>query len=107
MLIGAAFAVSFACTILFPDPKKHPNSPSYSQATIAIWITVSALLGAGVAILLSLRDVVEERQTNEKRPSRLVRIYFGKGWVSLLIWFITIIVLSIPVFTILFGFLGL
>src|SRR5262245_31181181 len=63
-----------------------------TPAGAAIVIAVVACGGMFVGILLSLKDVVARRIENGEPVSLVLRIYFGWGGGSLLIWFLTIFI---------------
>lgn len=49
-----------------------------------------AVVGAGIASLLLVRDAVRKRRDRGQRVPLLLRLYFANGWLSLPLWIITV-----------------
>jgi len=103
-MLGGAAATPIA---LLVAGIRQPPTVDLSPATIVIALVVAAVIGAGLAILLSLKDVVVRRQAAGQRVSWLLQVYFAKGRMSLLVWGVTAVVASFPIMIVLLGYLGL
>ena len=97
---GSAFVASLLVAItLIRD--KDPKIASLSPITIAIATILVAIGGALLGLALSLKDTVQRRLERGAPVNFLLRLCFGMGIVSLLIWCVTIFfacILSIFIF---------
>jgi hypothetical protein len=66
------------------------NQNELTPTTAAIVIAVTGFGGMVIGIFLSLKDVVTRRMENGEPVNWLLKVYFGLGGWSLLIWFVTI-----------------
>jgi len=60
-------------------------------------ITGAAAIGAAAGLMLALKDVVQRRIGSGRHVNPLLRTYFGLGVVSLIVWFITAIVVAFAI----------
>ena len=60
----------------------------------------TALIGAAVASLLLVADAVRNSKQNGRRVPAILRWYFANGWLSLILWSITVFVGVIAVLVI-------
>lgn len=56
---------------------------------------IAVLVGCALGLMLELKDVVERRCAAGQPVNPILRAYFGSQIRSLLLWFVTIIVLTI------------
>lgn len=71
------------------DPKSHFELSTPLMVGLALG---SLVVGAVLALALSLKDVVRRRMERGKRVSPLLRLLFGGGRGSLVLWFVLAIV---------------
>jgi hypothetical protein len=107
ILGGAAAAALAVLLAVWRGANREQGKATFGPAAIAVIVVVAAFLGALVAVLLSLKDVVRRRMDSGQRVSRLLRVYFGGGAVSLMVWVLTVLLLGIPAIIVLFGVLRL
>jgi hypothetical protein len=65
---------------------------SLSAPLVAALTVASAVIGALLALALSLKDVVQRRINREEPVSPILRLYFGSGVQSLAVWFLTVLI---------------
>ncbi|HWE36635.1 MAG TPA: hypothetical protein VG406_08715 [Isosphaeraceae bacterium] len=68
-----------------------------SETTIAVVGAISAVVGAGLVLLLSLKDAVRRRLDDGRPVHRLLRLGFGMGRWSLFFWFLTAFLVTMVV----------
>ena len=66
-----------------------------STVLIVVLVGISAATGAFLALALSVKDVVRQRIARGEQVNLLLRIYFGMGFVSLVAWFPTVLVIGV------------
>lgn len=87
----ATAAVVIAGAVKFSrDPKSHIELSTPLIVGLALG---SLVLGAVLALALSLKDVVRRRIDRGKSVSPLLRLFFGGGRGSLALWFVLAIFL--------------
>ncbi len=104
---GAAAAALVVAMFAIREFGFRQRQVDLSPAIQAIIVAVAPILGAVVAILLSLKDTVERRQATGQSVSWLLRVYFGNGRQSLILWFMTSLGVAFIAIIILFGCMGL
>jgi hypothetical protein len=90
---GAVAGAAVTAAVLL---KKRRGAQEFDQFDITekILVVVGAgVIGAILAIVLSMKDVVERRIEQGKPVNFLLKLYFAFRWVSIVVWFITIMVL--------------
>jgi hypothetical protein len=91
---GGAVAGAVVTTVL--SLKRRQGAQGFDQFSIAekILVVVGAgIIGAIMAIVLSLKDVVERRIEQGKPVNPILKLCFAFRWVSIVVWFVTIMVI--------------
>ena len=85
--IGAAAAGGIAA---FAAVKKNRDLGIGLASTIVIG---GAVIGCIMGVMLSLKDIVRRRIESGETVHPLLKLYLGMRFVSVIVWFVTIIVL--------------
>lgn len=81
---------------LFRAAVRDPDG-IFTPGAIAAVLVGSAIVGGLIGLLLSLKDTVARRVAAGEPCHWLLRTLFGRGWVSLVIWFFIAFPLGIVV----------
>lgn len=81
---GSAFAAGLLAFVTI----RRGRANAGSGAGELIAVAVTAAIGGCVGLALSLKDVVRSRRIAGKSVNPLLRLFFDKGIVSLLLWIV-------------------
>ena len=91
-MIGAAAVTSIVVVWSWPRTIEAKNwAPELTPTLVGILILGSSIVGAGLALVLSLKDTIEQMI---ERPNPILRFYFGMGLFSLFAWVPTVLFLG-------------
>jgi hypothetical protein len=87
---GAIVGALLSLRMITREPAK-----GMTDSVAVIVVGVTALIGACVGLALSIKDVVQSRRAAGKSVHPVLRLFFGLGILSLLIWIVFVIGLVI------------
>ena len=100
-MVGAAAATDLVVIIsgALDAPRGQPD---IRPEVIAAVLIVVGIAGAGVALVLSLKDIVERRDVAGQKVSWLLRILFLRGILSRILWAASLFAISLLAVMLLF-----
>jgi hypothetical protein len=102
-IAGGAVAGAAVTTAALLKGRQGAQGSKLSIAELVLFAAGAGVIGAIMAIALSLKDVVERRIEQGKPVNLLLKLYFAFRWVSIAVWFVTIMVLVFIAMFILFS----
>lgn len=95
-VLGCAFVGGMAClTTVARQEEGPPPGGRVTPAMIVLFGLAGAVLGGWLGLMLSLKDVVRDRIERGEDVNPLLTVYLGGGCVSLVVWSVTVFVLTI------------
>jgi hypothetical protein len=100
---GAVAGAAVTAAMLLKGRRGAQELDQFNITEKILVIVGAGVIGAILAIVLSMKDVVERRIEQGKPVNFLLKLYFAFRWVSIAVWFVTIMVLVFAVTFILFS----
>src|SRR5262245_7723130 len=88
---GAVVGALVGLKAIFRDDDRSPLDPGLRIPIVAMF----AVIGALVASLLVVADIVRKRRKKNLYVPLVLRLYFGGRWLTLMLWIATIFVIVI------------